>query len=105
MNIGAMLHHITQDHDTDRYNLGLDRTGHMSFLTGQDRTPKFARQLLPDRTESGLIFLDILPYKLTKKIMKKIFEKNILKIFFENFFLNFFFLVFFSISKGEESGK
>jgi hypothetical protein len=29
----------------------------MSFLTGQDRTPKFAGQVLPDRTESGLIFL------------------------------------------------
>ena len=37
--------------------LGLDRTGHMSFLTGQDRTPKFAGQVLPERTESGLIFL------------------------------------------------
>ncbi len=32
--------------------LGLNRTGHMSFLTGQDRTPN-----LLDRTESGLIFL------------------------------------------------
>jgi hypothetical protein len=29
----------------------------MSFLAGQDRTPKFAGQVLPDRTESGLIFL------------------------------------------------
>ena len=47
--------------------VGLDRTGHMSFLTGQDQTPKFAGQVLPDRTESGLIFLDILPYKKTKK--------------------------------------
>jgi hypothetical protein len=36
--------------------LGLDRTGHMSFLTGQDRTPKYAGQVLPDRTESGLFF-------------------------------------------------
>ena len=33
--------------------IGLNRTGHMSFLTGQDRTPKFAGQVLPDRTESG----------------------------------------------------
>ena len=41
--------------------IGLDRTEHMSFLTGQDRTPKFAGQVLPDRTESGLIFLNILP--------------------------------------------
>ena len=39
------------------YFVGLDRTGHMSFLTGQDRTPKFAGQVLPDRTESGLLFL------------------------------------------------
>jgi hypothetical protein len=45
------------------YLLGLDRTGHMSFLTGQDRTPKFARQVLPDRTESGLILLNVLPTK------------------------------------------
>ena len=44
-------------------SIGLDRTGHMSFLTGEDRTPKFARQVLPDQTESGLIFLDILPTK------------------------------------------
>jgi hypothetical protein len=29
----------------------------MSFLTRQDRTPQFAGQVLPDRTESGLIFL------------------------------------------------
>jgi hypothetical protein len=29
----------------------------MSFLTGQDRIPKFAGQVLPDRIESGLIFL------------------------------------------------
>ena len=46
--------------------LGLDRTGHMSFLTGQDRTPKFGGQVLPDRTESGLIFLNILPAKVLK---------------------------------------
>jgi hypothetical protein len=37
--------------------LGLNRTGHMSFLTRPDRTPKFAGQVLPDRTESGLVFL------------------------------------------------
>ena len=37
-------------------NLGLNRTGNMSFLTRQDRTPKFVRQVLADRTESGLIF-------------------------------------------------
>ena len=43
------------------FPLGLNRTGHMSFLTGQDRTPKFAEQVLPDWTESGLIFLNILP--------------------------------------------
>ena len=44
-------------------DLGLDRTGYMSFLIGQDWTPKFAGQLLPDRTESGLMFLNILPTK------------------------------------------
>ena len=38
---------------TSALELGLDRTGHMSFLTGQDRTPKFAGQVLPDWTESG----------------------------------------------------
>ena len=43
--------------------VGLNRTGHMSFLTGQGRTPKFAGQVLPDRTESGLIFLSILSNK------------------------------------------
>ena len=39
------------------HELGLNRTGHMSFLTGQDRTPKFAGQVLPDWTESGHTFL------------------------------------------------
>ena len=43
----------------------------MSFLTGQDRTPKFAGQVLPDWTESGLIFLNILPSKQTKKNYEK----------------------------------
>ena len=32
---------------------GLDRTEHMSFLSGQNRTPKFAGPVLPDRTKSG----------------------------------------------------
>ena len=41
------------------WTIGLNRTGHMSFLTGQDQTPKFAGQFLPDRTKSGLIFLNI----------------------------------------------
>ena len=41
----------------------LNRTGHMSFLTRQDRTPKFAGQVLPDRSESGPIFFNILPNK------------------------------------------
>ena len=43
--------------------LGLNRTRHISFLTGQDRTPKFAGQVMLDQTESGLIFVNILPYK------------------------------------------
>ena len=28
--------------------VGLDRTGHMSFLTGLNRTPEFAGQVPPD---------------------------------------------------------
>ena len=36
------------------FDVGLDRNGHMSFLTGQ---------VLPDRTESRLMFLNILPNK------------------------------------------
>ena len=50
--------------------LGLNRTGHMSFLAGQDRTPKFAGQVLPDRTESGLILFNILPTKYGLSILK-----------------------------------
>ena len=46
--------------------VGLDRTGHMSFLTGQDRTPKFAGQVLPDRTKSGLMSKSILQYRFSK---------------------------------------
>ena len=41
--------------------IGLDGTGHTSFPTGQDQTPKFAGQVLPNRTESGLIFSNMLP--------------------------------------------
>ena len=37
--------------------------GHMSFLNGQDRTPKFAGRVLPDRTKSRLTFLNILHTK------------------------------------------
>ena len=58
---GPFIYHVTSF--SYLVDLGLDRTGHMFFLTGQDRTPKFAGQVLPDRTESGLIFLDILLYK------------------------------------------
>ena len=36
--------------------VGLDRTEHMSFPTGQDRTPKFAGRVLPDRTKFGPTF-------------------------------------------------
>ena len=42
--------------------LGLNRTGHMSFLTRQDWTPKFAGQVLPDQSKSGLYFKNV--YKL-----------------------------------------
>ena len=94
-------------------HLGLDRTGHMSLLTEQDRTPKFARQVLPDRTESGLLFLKHFTcqagdHKISKfpghmigvknahrqdkernkRFVKKFFEKN---IFFWNFFWFFFY--------------
>ena len=53
--------------------VGLDQTG-LSFLTVQDQTPKIAGQILRDWTESGLIFLNILPNK--KKIEKKIEKKD-----------------------------
>ena len=33
--------------------VGLNRTGHMSFLTGQDQTPKFAAQVWERKRESG----------------------------------------------------
>ena len=33
------------------------------FLTGQDRTPKFAGQVLPDQTKFGLIVLNMLHTK------------------------------------------
>ena len=45
------------------FQVGLDRTWHMSLMTGQDWTPEFARQILPDRTESGLIFNGLLIFK------------------------------------------
>ena len=41
----------------------------MCFLIGQARTPKFARQVLLDRTESGLIFSNILPTKYRLSIL------------------------------------
>ena len=37
--------------------VGLNRTGHMSVQPGQDRTPKFAGRVLPDRTSTGPILL------------------------------------------------
>ena len=57
--------------------VGLEQTEHMSFLTGQ---------VLPDRTKSGLRFLNILLQKNTKKNHEKKIEKKILKNFF-GFFL------------------
>ena len=75
------------------FELGLKQTGHITFLTGQDQTPKFAGQVLPDRTKSGLTFLNILLHKNTrknyeKKIWKKIKKKKMkmLEIFFWIFF-------------------
>ena len=37
--------------------VGLNRTGHMSVQPGQNRTPKFAGRVLPDRTSTGPILL------------------------------------------------
>ena len=45
----------------EAFFLGLNRTGHMSFLTGQDRTRKVAGQILPDWIESGLFLTFYLP--------------------------------------------
>ena len=70
--------------------VGIKWTGHMSFLTGQDRTPKFAGQHLPDRTISGLTFLNILLHKNTRRnYEKKKIEKKFLKKKIENFEKNF----------------
>ena len=58
-NLGII--HILHQHNFGLFltpPLGLDRTGPMCFLTRQDRTPKFAGQVLL-ATESGLIFLNI----------------------------------------------
>ena len=76
----------------------------MSFLTGQDRTPKFAGQVLPDRTKSGLTFLNILLHKNTRKNYEK---KNLKKNFWKKKNWKFWkkFFGFFSILKGPESGK
>ena len=48
--------------------LGLDWTWYISFLTGQDPIPKLAGQVLPDQTESGLIFLNIKMLGFSKEI-------------------------------------
>ena len=47
----------------DYWCLGLVQTGIMSFRNRQDRTPKFAGQVLSDWTKSGLIFSNILHTK------------------------------------------
>ena len=43
-----ILFNVFSSHSLNLYpsqdKVGLDRTGHMSFITGQDRTPKFAGQ-------------------------------------------------------------
>ena len=48
-----MVHYLTEVKFI-AVHLGLNQTGHMSFLTGQNRTPKFSGQVLPDRTEFEL---------------------------------------------------
>ena len=88
---------------SERLLLGLDRTGHMSFLTEQDRMPNFARL---DWTESGLISLKFLPTKYKDKVpghkfgvkRPNINSKKILKKKIENFF-GFFFWIFFLFLK------
>ena len=50
----VMHRHVPKSKNLGGREVGLDRTGQMSFLTGQDRTPKFAGQVLPDQTESRL---------------------------------------------------
>jgi hypothetical protein len=57
------LLHFTRDYGLASFVLGLDRTEHMTFLTGLDRIPKFAGQVLPDWTKSRLILLKILHTK------------------------------------------
>ena len=96
---------------------------HMSFLTGQDRTPKFVGQVQPDWTESGLIFLtfyltsisyqfsyDKIPghkFSIKKSILgniwkstKKSLEKKKIKIC-----LKIFFIFYFKRVKTPVSGK
>ena len=49
----------------------LNWIGQMSFLTGQDRTRKFAKRVLPDRTKSGLTFLTFcIPFFFHLKVLK-----------------------------------
>ena len=57
--------------------VGLDQAG-LGFLTIQDQTPKIAGQILRDWTESGLIFLNILP---NKKNWKKKLKNGIFSTF------------------------
>ena len=54
--------------------VGLNRTGHMTFLTGQDQTPKFAGQVLPDRSESGIIFFAF--YQRNKQQQQQNYEQK-----------------------------
>ena len=70
----------------------------MSFLTGQDRTPKFAGQVLLDQSESPLIFLNILPNKKTRNKIEKKFEKK-----FKLFFPFDLFSIFISLGSGKEN--
>ena len=59
----------------------------MSFFTGQDRTSKFAGQVLPDQTRSGHIF-HIPNNKISMKFIK------LKQTCFFIFFLDIFFLLF-----------
>ena len=73
----------------------------LSFLTGQDRTSKFAGQVIPDRTESGLIFLNIL----TTEYGISILIRHTIRSLNTNFLLKLFFLFFYFQKPGGLGSK
>jgi hypothetical protein len=55
----------------------------MSFPTGQNRTPQFAGQVLPDNTEFRLMFLNILPIKFRLSIFIR--QGPLIQIWYQKF--------------------